>query len=176
MLGHLKRIFESRDPSLCEDFYVLLVKPHLEYAIQTLNSHLVSDTEKLELLQRRTLTLPKGFENVSCCEIQHRLRCFKYIKVQKKTPFLIKIKDFTDPTSFVSGNTLKLCRELLKSRLRNYFSQSFTVRHNFISNRVVPMKKSLPVDVVTFSTFNTLKSNLHMCYKVLSICAINVLS
>ena len=35
MLGLLKRTFESRYPSLWKDLNVALVRPHLEYAVQT---------------------------------------------------------------------------------------------------------------------------------------------
>ena len=34
ILGMLKRTFYSRDPRLWRNLYVLLVRPHLEYAVQ----------------------------------------------------------------------------------------------------------------------------------------------
>ena len=73
MLGLLKRTFESRDPLLWKDFYVAVIRPHLEYAVQTWNPHLIGDIEKLELVQRRALKIPDGFENLSYGERLRRL-------------------------------------------------------------------------------------------------------
>ena len=69
----LKRTFESRDPSLWKDLYAALIRPHLEYAVQTWNPHLIGDIEKHELVQRRTLKIPEGFENLSYNERLGRL-------------------------------------------------------------------------------------------------------
>ena len=35
ILGMLKKTFESRDPKLWIELYVSLVRPHLEYVVQT---------------------------------------------------------------------------------------------------------------------------------------------
>ena len=65
MLGLLKRTFESRDPLLWKDLYVTLIRSHLVYAVQTWNSHLVGDIEKLELVQIRALKSQKISKNLS---------------------------------------------------------------------------------------------------------------
>ena len=53
--------------------YVALIRPHLEYAVQTWNPHLIGDIEKLELVQRRALKIPEGFESLSYSEGLRRL-------------------------------------------------------------------------------------------------------
>ena len=65
MLVLLKRTFESRDPLLWKDLCVALIRPHLKYAVQIWNPHLIGDIEKLELVQGRALKIPEGFENLS---------------------------------------------------------------------------------------------------------------
>ena len=75
-----------------------------------------------------------------------------------KPQILIKNIDLTAPASGVRANTLVLCREYFKSRLRNDFYQSVSMEHNFLLYRVVPKRNSLPDDVVTFSTRYTFKS------------------
>ena len=77
-----------------------------------------------------------------------------------KPPLLTKNDGMLGPASSVRGNSLRLRRESFKSRLRNDFSQSVTVRHNFFLNRVVPTWNSLPDDVVTSSSLNSFKNAL----------------
>ena len=68
MLGLLKRTFESRDALLCKDLYVEMIylnwRSYLEFAVQTCNPYLIGEIEKLELVQRRDLKIPEGFENL----------------------------------------------------------------------------------------------------------------
>ena len=46
MQGLLRnRTFESRDHLLSKDLYVALIRPHLEYAVQTWNPHLIGDRD-----------------------------------------------------------------------------------------------------------------------------------
>ena len=185
ILGLLKRTFESRDPLLWRNVYVAMIRPHLEYAVQTWNPHLIGDIEKLELVQRRSLKIPEGFENFSYSERLRRLNLtllkdrrirghlIEMLKVQKglekidwvKPPLLTKNHYLTGPAFGVRGNSLRLRRESFKSRLRNDFSQSVSMRKNFFSNRVVPTWNSLPDDVVTSSTINKFKSALDRYYK-----------
>ena len=73
MLGLLRRTFESRDSSLWKDLYLALIRPHLEYAVQTWNPHLIGDIEKLELVQRRDLKIPECFESLRYSERLLRL-------------------------------------------------------------------------------------------------------
>ena len=60
MLGLSERTFEIGDPSLWKDLNDALVRPHLDYAAQTWNPHLVGDIEILELVQRRALKISEG--------------------------------------------------------------------------------------------------------------------
>ena len=74
MLGFLiTRTFENRDPLLWKDLYVALIRPHLEYAVQTWNPHLIRDIEKIGQVQRWALKIPEGFENLSYSERHRRL-------------------------------------------------------------------------------------------------------
>ena len=136
-------------------------------------------------MQRRTLKIPEGFENLSYSERLRRLKLsslkdrrtrgdlIEMFKVQKglekiewvKPPLLTKNDGLLGPASGVRGNSLRLRRESFKSRLRNDFSQFVTVRHNFYLNRVVPTCNSLPDDVVTSSSLNSFKTALDRYYK-----------
>ena len=85
-----------------------------------------------------------------------------------KPPLLTKNNDLTGAAYGVRGNSLRLRRESFKSRLRNDFSQSVSMRHNFFSNSVLPTWNSLSDDVVTSSTLNTFKSDLDRYYQEFS--------
>ena len=98
------------------------------------------------------------------------MRSLRRRKVEKKIewvkpPLLTKNDGMLGPASGVRGNSLRLRRDSFKSRLRNDFYQSVTVRHNFFMNRVVPTLNSLPYDVVTSSSLNSCKSALDRYYK-----------
>ena len=71
----------------------------------------------------------------------------------------------TGTRSGARGNSKRLHREYFKSRLRNDFSMSFSVRYSFFSNRIVPIWNSFPDYVATSSTLNTFKSALDRYYK-----------
>ena len=55
----LKKAFVSRDSEIWNLLNVLLVRPHLEYAIQAWCPYLGMDIEALEEVQRRASKIPK---------------------------------------------------------------------------------------------------------------------
>ena len=65
----------------------------------------------------------------------------------------------------VRRNILRIQRDFLKSRNRNSFSHSMTVRHNFILNRVAHIWNEISEHVVSFPSLNSLKSFLDQMYK-----------
>ena len=58
ILGMLERTFESRDPELWKEFYVSLVRQHLENAMQAWNPHVQGHIDKIERVQRRVTRIP----------------------------------------------------------------------------------------------------------------------
>ena len=68
----LKINFESREPKLWKELYVSLVRPNLDYAVQSCNSHLQGDIEK-KRVQRRSTRIPTGFEKLEYENILKRL-------------------------------------------------------------------------------------------------------
>ena len=155
--GMLKRTFESRQSKLWKDLFVSLVRPHLEYDVQTWNPHLQGDIEKIERVRRRATRIPTGFEKL---EYEQRLKRLNlttlkerrlrddliemYKVIISREPIdwgkplnlrkNVKVSGFTES---VRGNSLSLRRESFSSRIKNSFCSWATIRDNFSVNRVV---------------------------------------
>ena len=73
--------------------------------------------------------------------------------------------EITGPAMGVRGNSRRIRRESFKSKFRNNFAHSVTVRHNFLLNRTVPIWNELPEIVVSSSSLNSFKSSLDKHYE-----------
>ena len=60
MLGLLKEPSKAEILHSGKNLYVALIIPHLVYAVQTWNPHLIGDIEILELVQRQTLKIDRS--------------------------------------------------------------------------------------------------------------------
>ena len=57
IVGIIKRSFSCLDKVMFRTLYVSLVRPHLEYASEIWNPHLIGDIQALEKVQRRATKL-----------------------------------------------------------------------------------------------------------------------
>ena len=57
VVGIIKRSFSCLDKAMFRTLYVSLVRPHLEYASQIWNPHLIRDIQALEKVRRRATKL-----------------------------------------------------------------------------------------------------------------------
>ena len=64
----IRRNFCLLDKNNVLRLYKLLVRPHLEYAVQACSPHMVKDIEKLESVQRRATRMIQGFRNFDYTE------------------------------------------------------------------------------------------------------------
>ena len=69
------------------------------------------------------------------------------------------------PAQGVRGNRLRLRREAFKSRVRNKFARSVTLRHSFFTNRVVSRWNKLPKTAVSAPSLVSFKSALDRHHK-----------
>ena len=130
-----------------------------------------------ELVQKRSLNIldyKDQFRKLKLISLKDRLLrddLIEMLKMQKsfekialaKSSLLIK---HTVPTAAAMCNALRFLIESFIARLSNVFSQNVTVRHNFFLNRVVPVRSSVPDDVVSFLTVKSLKNALDRHYKI----------
>ena len=65
VLGMLKRTFISKETDRRKIFYISMIRPHLEYAVQVWNPRLIGDIERLEKVQQRATKIPTKLSKMS---------------------------------------------------------------------------------------------------------------
>ena len=71
VLGYIKKSSVSRSRNVLLHLYTALVRPHLEYCVQSWAPHFKKEEELLERVQRRSTRMIKGLEHLS---YEERLR------------------------------------------------------------------------------------------------------
>ena len=144
--------------------YTSLVRPHLEYAVQSWSPHLKKDIEALEKVQRRATRLApelselpyedrlKAFKLTTLEERRIRGDAIETFKIMRGLEDVDSSKFFTParqgPLQHTRGHPLKL--ETRYSRTEK--------RRNFFSVRAVKTWNNLPKDVVLSDNLNQFKN------------------
>ena len=164
MLGRIKRTFTCLDDETMPALYKALVRPHMEYAIQTWSPYLKKDIKMLEKVQRRATKLVKSISHLT---YEDRLKCLGLTTLEKRRKRGDMIEVFKLLKGYdllrMEGNFLKLDNgsnnrktrghslKLSKPRHRTW------KRHQFFSSRVVDDWNRLPESVVTCQSVNSFK-------------------
>ena len=81
VLGTIKRSIEYKSVNMIKSLYVGLVRPHLEFAVQSWSPQLKKDIVLLEKVQRRATRLPPSLHGMA---YEERLQAFKFTTFEKK--------------------------------------------------------------------------------------------
>ena len=163
IVGLIKRTFAYIDVDMGRSLYVSLVRPHLEYAVQSWSPYFKKDIEELEKVQRRMTKLVTGIS-----ELQYEERCKRLnittLETRRLRGDLIQTykivndhdnvnKDlfFEKHVGITRGNSAKLVKR------GNWRTQ---VRANAFSIRVVNHWNNLPEEVVQAPSISSFKSRL----------------
>ena len=161
-LGMIKRHIVSRDKNTILRLYKGLVRPKLEYCIQSWSPALIKDIELLEQVQHRATKLIPEISHLSyhdrlkhlrltTLELRrHRGDLIEAFKILKGKEGIQQEELFSINTSSTRGNSLKLC----KPRCR------INTRLQFFSQRVINSWNQLPYNIVNKDTINGFKNAL----------------
>ena len=166
MVGLIKRNFPEIDLDTGRTLYCVLVRPHLEYAVQSWSPYYKKDITEIEKVQRRmTKLIPdlKDLEYEGRCErlglttLEKRRRRGDLIETYK---ILNGFEDIDYKLFFEYGGT-NTHSNSCKLKKRGHWRT--LVRANSISVRVVNSWNSLPENVVSAPTVSLFKSRLDKC-------------
>ena len=164
ILGRINRTFTYKDKELVKFLYTSLVRPHLEYAVQSWSPFYQKDIHALEQVQRRATRLIPEFDSLTYDErinslqlttLEDRRIRGDLIEVYKiihgienvdLTKFFTVIND--GPCAVTRGHQYKLMLPQVRTERRR----------NFFSVRVVNKWNKLPNDVVLSPTLNIFKT------------------
>ena len=169
-----------KPPSVWKQFYTSLIRPHLEYAVQAWKPTQLGDIDRLEKIQKRALrvthqlrglTYEERLESMELTNLEMRrgrgdlIQAYKILNGielvrQECMPKYAPSRNSSGPASRTRGNSQKLQRQDFRSRIKNDFGGAVESRHNFFSNRVVPLWNGLPDDVVRAPNLNGFKARL----------------
>ena len=163
MLGFINRNFTFKNKDIILPLYRSLVRPHLEYAVQFWDPHLIKDINKLESVQRRATKLIPSLRNKAYEDrlreldlfslTKRRLRgklieCFKILKgfnnIMPEALFTLA------PELPTRGNSLKLRGHRVNLDITKYF----------FTNDIVDKWNSLPDNVVRSTSIDMFKDRL----------------
>lgn len=166
MVGLIKRHFPEMDLDTCHTLYCALVRPHLEYAVQSWSPYYRKDIIELEKVQRRmTKLVPelKDLDYEARCEalglttLEKRRRRGDLIETYK---ILNGFEDI-DYKIFFEYSDTSTRSNTCKLKKRGHWRT--LVRANAFSVRVVNSWNSLPEDVVNAPSISSFKSRLDKC-------------
>ena len=165
IVGLIKRNFTYMDIEMCKTLYCSLVRPHLEYAVQSWSPYYRKDIEELEKIQRRMTKLVPELKDLPYEERCKRMGLTSLEKRRVRGDLIETFKiihgyENVDRETFFElargstrSNTLKIRkRDHVRTLVRG---SSFTVR-------VVNTWNSLPENVVSAPSISTFKKRLDM--------------
>lgn len=163
MVGLIRRTFSYMDNDMCKSLYCSLVRPHLEYAVQSWSPYYRKDIDEIEKVQRRATKLSPDLKDLP---YEERCRLLGLTTLEKRrlrgdlieTYKILTGKENINHEVFFElrdSNTRSNTVKLIKSG-----HWRTLVRANTFSVRVVNIWNSLPEDVVTAPSIGSFKARL----------------
>jgi hypothetical protein len=149
-LGMIKRNFECVNQEIFQILYSVLVRPHLEYAVQVWNPYLIGEKEKIEKVQRRATKIVKEIKNIPYEQRLKQLNLMSTETRRQRGDMIMTYKIMTNKVNIdknvllksnetrTRGHTMKLCKTTMLSDTRiNFFSNRVVNKWNDLSQKTV---------------------------------------
>ena len=148
-LGILRRSFHFQDPSAFLPIYAAIIRSHLEYGLPAWHPTTLSDSHKLEAIQRRATKLIPSLKDLP---YQERLRSLKlptlaFRRLRGAMIYCYKITNNQNPNSLLTiahprtntrGHHLKLCKHRCrKEKYKQFFTNACVDAWNSLPSYVV---------------------------------------
>jgi len=166
MLGIVKRNFIYLTPDSFVILYKSMIRSHLEYVVSVWNPHHQSLIEKLENLQKRATKLVLTVEKL-CHEERLRKLKLPTVKYRRITGDMIELykifagKYDSEITEWITG---KCTERQYDTRNHRYALQQshihYDIRKVNFCNKIIPLRNSLPDNIVSSPILNTFKARL----------------
>ena len=113
-LGMIKRTFTSRNSSVIIPLYKSIVRPHLEYCVQTWRPYLKKDIAVLEKVQHRAT---KMITNATRLSYEERLKKFNLpsLELRRTRGDLIEMFKMYMDTIYINTNKIKSYKIIFKT-------------------------------------------------------------
>jgi ribonuclease P/MRP protein subunit RPP40 len=169
-LFRLRNVVSCRRPEVFLPLYTAIVRPHLEYCVQSWSPYFSKDIECLEKVQRLATKMMAGLRNMP---YEDRLKSLGLFSLRRRRARGDLIETFKILKGITKGDVRHLF-ELAPNRgtrghnlkLRKTHAH-LTGRANFFSNRVINMWNKLPMEVVCCERVVAFKHSLDKCWGVL---------
>ena len=166
MVGLVKRHFPEMDIDTCHTVYCALVRPHLEYAVQSWSPYYKKDILELEKIQRRMTKLVPELKDLGYEERCERLGLTTLEKRRRRgdlieTYKILKGFEDIDYKIFFEYSETGTRSNSCKLKKRGHWRT--LVRANSFSVRVINSWNALPEEVVSAPTISLFKSRLDDC-------------
>ena len=164
IVGRIKRTFSYMDKEMFKSLFNTMVRPHLEYCVQSWSPYLQKDIRILEQVQRRATNIVPELQGM---QYEDRLKALGLTSLEDRRirGDMIEVYKLLNGLTNVEyqqffqlippgphstrGHNLKLMRPQVRTERRK----------QFFSVRVVRMWNELPAEVVNSSSLNSFKTN-----------------
>ena len=179
ILNLIRRNFSHIDKNVFNKLYKSLVRPHLEYAQEVWQPHLIRQSKLLEGVQRRATKLIHSIKNLTCvCHVERlsylKLPTLKYRRL--RGDLILTFNIFLNGDQEVIDKLLnpKTCTHSVQTRghnkkLNKEYSRLDIRKHSF-TQRIVNTWNNLPSNIVNAPdthTFKRLLDDFMSCHMLL---------